>query len=195
MITVPIAQARVMQMLVKQEAAKQYMKERAYPFFSTETERKVDFATGEIDVASYLPFGFVDNEEYVTALYCMSEDLSEIKTGVEGCYRNDEIKTKRLLMTYGRIPEKWELISNVSSTGDNYDVMPSPDLMQAFRNHFGKREMVGYTIEEGGKTYVVNYEGRKFEVPQVIMEDTIITWTLSECIGNYKSCLVYMSWR
>ena len=96
-------------------------------------------------------------------------------------------------MTYGRIPEKWEIISNISE--EDYDVMPSPDLMQAFRSHFGNRVMVGYTVQESGKTYVVNYEGRRFEVPQTIMEDTIADWTLSECISDYKSCLVYMSWR
>jgi hypothetical protein len=194
-LTVPVVQANIMQMLVKQEAAKQYMKERAYPFFSTETERKVDFATGELSIDGYLPQGFINNEEYVTVLYCMNEDMTEINTGTDGCYRSDEVKTKRLLMTYGMIPEKWGIISNISSDGSDYDIMPSPDLMQALRNHFGKREMVGYTIEEGGKTYVVNYEGRKFEVPQKVMEDSIATWTLKNCIDNYKSCLVYMSWR
>lgn len=195
MLTVPVAQARVMQMLVKQEAAKRYMEERAYPFFSTETERKVDFATGELNVENYLPKGFINSEEYITALYCMNEGMTVINTGTDGCYRGNGIKTERLLMTYGRIPEKWSIISNISSGGGDYDIIPSPDLMQALRRHFGKREMVGYTIEEGGKTYVVNFEGRKFEVPQKVMNDEIVTWTLKDCIDEYKSCLVYMSWR
>lgn len=198
-LTVPVAQARIMQMLVRQEAAKQYMKEQEYPYFSTESERKVNYATGELndELVAYLPHGFVDNDDdYVTALYCMNEGMSEITTGTEGCRKTDVLKRKRMLLTYGKIPEKWALMSNISEDGTDYKIMPSPDLMQAFRNHFGNRNMVGYTIQESGKTYVVNYEGRKFEVPQVIMNDTtIVTWPLSQCISEYKSCLVYMSWR
>ena len=200
-------------MLVRQEAAKQYMKEHEYPFYSTESEREVGYKTGELNseiaahthdcipgegstVRYYLPHGFVDNDDYVTALYCMNENMSEITIGKEGCRKTDVLKRKRMLLTYGRIPEKWALMSNISEDGTDYKIMPSPDLMQAFRNHFGNRNMVGYTIQESGKTYVVNYEGRKFEVPQVIMNDTtIVTWPLSQCISEYKSCLVYMSWR
>jgi hypothetical protein len=186
-----------MQMLVRQEAAKQYMKEREYPFFSTEEEKKVDYETGDLSayIGVYLPHGFFDNDEYVTALYCMDEDMS-ITTGVEGCRKTDLLRRKRLLMTYGKIPDKWAIISNISEDGEGgYDVTPSADLMQAFRNHFSSREIVGYTIQEDDKTYVVNYEGRKFEVPQTVMEDAIVAWSLRQCIEDYKSCLVFMSWR
>lgn len=192
-INVPVAQAKMMQMVVKQKAGIQFMKENAYPFFSNETEKKVNYTSGEIDVAPYLPHGFVSNEDYVTAIYCMDEALTQIKTGEDACRKVEGEKIMRLLITYGAIPERWQSIS-VEEGG--YHVRPSADLMEALRGHFGAKEMVGYVINESGKLYIVNYENTRFEVPQPVADNIGMGhYGIKDCLNDYKTCMAYMSWR
>lgn len=192
-VIVPVAQARLMQMIVKEEAGKQFMHERAYPYYSNDSERKVGYTSGEIDVSDYLPFGFIDNNEYVTAIYCMDEAMTQILTGEDACRRIEGTKKWRMLITYGPIPEQWQSI-NLENNG--YDIRPSTDMMAALRNQFGRNEMVGYVVNEGGKLYVVNYEGIKFEVPQPVVNNIgMSNYGIKDCINDHVSCLAYMSWR
>ena len=200
MVTVPVAQARIMQMLVRQQAGIQYLKERAWPYFSNRIDKDVNYMSGELDVAAYLPHGFVNNNEYVTALYCMNEEMTTINAGsTAGCKKSYEQKVVRLLMTHGAIPEKWQVISDVVSNADgsvtDFGVVPSAEMIQALRNHFGTYEMVGYVVEDGGKFYIVNYEGTRFDVPDVVVDSTVVDWSLKACMEEYKTCLAYMTWR
>ena len=200
---VPVAQARVMQLVVKQRAASQYMIERAWPYYdpngdkSNAYERKVDYVTGEITsemMADYLPIGFIDNTDYVTALYCMNDDMTELKTGEGSCDKVHDTKISRMLITYGPIPEKWQNVTLLD--GGGYDIKPSSDMMDAFRTMFSKKDMIGYVIIESGNWYIVNYEGTKYPVPDLIVNDTGVSdYTLKDCVYDFGTCLAFMSRR
>ena len=192
-VNVPVAQAKMMQMAVKQKAGILFMKENAYPYYSTEEERKVNYSSGEIDVTDYLPPGFINSEDYITAVYCMDEDMTQILTGEDACQKTDDEKKMRMLITYGAIPEKWVTISE---TDGNYSVRPSADMMEALRQQFGTKEMVGYVVQEGSGFFVVNYEGTRFEIPRPVVENTGMGYYgIVDCLNDYGSCLAYMSWR
>ena len=192
-LTVPVAQANLMQMIVKQKAGMQFMKENAYPYYSTEGERKVNYSSGEIDVTPYLPFGFVNNQNYVTAIYCMDEDMTQIFVGEEGCQKVEGMNKARILITYGAIPEKWLVIT---PTDEGYSMRPSIDIIETLREHFGTEEMVGYVMVEGEKLYVVNYEGAKFEIPQpIVQNEGMANYGIKDCMDDYGACLAYMSRR
>ncbi len=192
-VTVPVAQAKIMQLIVKQKAGIQFMKENAYPYYSTEEERKVNYSSGEIDVSDYLPYGFINNEDYVTAIYCMNEELTQILTGEDACRKTDDEKIFRMLITYGAIPERWLTI--IPDDG-KYTIRPSVDILDALRKQFGTQEMVGYVVAEGSNLFVVNYEGTKFEIPSPIAENTGMGYYgIKDCLNDYGTCLAYMSWR
>ena len=193
MLTVPVAQAKLMQMIIKQKAGIQLMKENAYPYYSDEEERKVNYSSGEVDVTPYMPYGFVNNEDYVTAIYCMDEDMTQILMGEDACRKVDGENKQRILITYGAVPEKWLSITMVDG---GYSIKPSADMMEALREQFSTKEMVGYVVEEGGKLYIVNYEGTKFEIPQPIVENEgMSNYGISDCMADYGACLAYMSWQ
>ncbi|MBE6453741.1 MAG: hypothetical protein E7017_02505 [Alphaproteobacteria bacterium] len=194
---VPVAQARVMQLVAKQRAASQYMLEREWPYYSDPYERKVDYKTGEITsemMADYLPFGFIDNTDYVTALYCMNDDMTVLKTGEGSCDKVNDTKISRMLITYGPIPEKWQNVTLLD--GGGYDIKPSLDIMDAFRLHFSKKDMIGYVIIESGKWYIVNYEGTKYQVPSSIVDNIGMShYSLKACVNDFGTCLAFMSRR
>ncbi len=198
LVTVPVAQARMMHMMVKHRAGQRYLREKAYPFFSTEAERKVDYVSGRIDNLTgfneRLPHGFVNDVNYVAVIYCMNPAMTSIQTGTDSCWRREANKTQRMLITFGAIPERWQTIV---VSGSDYDVKPSPDMIKALREHFASGEMVGYVISEGSKLYIVNYEGTKFEIPSVIAQDSTVAggYGIKNCLNDYKSCLAYMSWQ
>ncbi len=196
LVIVPVAQAKMMQMAVKHKAGERYLKERSYPYFSTEAERKVNYTSGRIDnLADFddtLTHGFVNNMDYVTVIYCMPEDMGSIKSGADACQKSEINKTKRILITFGAIPERWQ---TVLVAGSDYDIKPSPDMIGALREQFGATEMVGYVVSEGSKLYVVNYENEKFEIPTVIANDHAVAggYGIRDCLSDYKTCLAYMS--
>lgn len=202
MLVVPVAQAKLSQMVVKQNAGKEYMRRAAWPFYgdeSNEYEQKVDYHSGEVDVTPYLPVGFEDNEDFVTAIYCMNEDLTAINTGDDDCLKNEEVKNKRLLITYGAIPERWQTIS-VDDAG-NYSVVPSPDMMEALREQFSARITAGYVESDGDNLYIVNHERTRYEIPAPVAADTgiagggFVHYSIQDCINDYQSCLAIMSWQ
>ena len=192
LVVVPVAQAKLLQMTAKEEAGVLYMRENGYPY-TTDDLWAVSYTSGRIDddvLSNYLPFGFVNNEEYVTAIYCMDKDMTTVQTGEDGCYKSDENKVQRMLITYGPIPERWRVVS------DEGDVVPSMDLMQALRVQFVVKEMVGYVVEEGGELYVVNYEGTKYKVPQPVANNMGMShYGLKDCLNDYGTCLAYMELR
>ncbi|MBE6444081.1 MAG: hypothetical protein E7020_05395 [Alphaproteobacteria bacterium] len=197
LVNTPVAQARLMQMVVKQKAGKQYMKENQWPYFSTQAEKKVNYTTGVITadkMANYLPHGFINNDEYTTVIYCLDEDMTTIRTGEDACRKVGSETVVKVLITYGPIPEKWQAIfAEGEGEGVTYDIKPSQDMINAFRSHFGVTEMVGYTIVEDGLIKIVNYEGTKFDVPAIIANDTEYSgYSLSNCIDDYTTCLAYM---
>lgn len=195
-LTVPVAQAKIMQLAAAQRAGLEYMKERGWPYFGNISTRPVDYVTGEItadDLEPYLPVGFIPNEDYVTALYCMNVEETIVKTGADSCQKDENGKTNRVLITYGAIPEPWRTYVKV---GDDYVVRPSPDLMQGLRNHVGSKEKVGYTQTEGSDVYIMTYENEKIQIPQPVVADAgIIRYTISDCVADYGTCLAYMSRR
>ena len=197
MLTVPVAQAKLSQMVVKQSAGKEYMKRRSWPFYgdaSNEYERRVDYHSGEVNVTEHLPVGFENNEDFVTAIYCMNEALTSINAGADDCRKSEAIKNKRLLITYGAIPERWRTID-----ADDNSVMPSPDMMGALREQFASRIMAGYVEEDGGRLYIVNYERTRYEIPAPVANDTAnshgVHYTVRNCVNDYQSCLAIMSWQ
>ena len=192
-VTVPVAQARLVYMVAKQAAGEQFMKENAYPYYSTEAERDVNYTSGQIsdaDLDPYIAFGFVNSRDFVTAVYCMDKDLTTTQTGSGSCKKTDENKLQRLLITYGAIPERWQSVT------EDGDITPAPDMMQALRQQFGIKDMAGYVVREGGKMYVVNYEGTRFEVPQPVANNTNMAhYGLNNCLNDYGTCLAYMQWK
>ena len=192
LVNTPVAQARLMQMVVKQKAGKQYMKENQKPY-----KNEIEYETGKIDaaeMADYLPHGFINNDEYTTVIYCLDEDMATIRAGEGACRKVGSETVVKVLITYGPIPEKWQAIfAEGEGEGVTYDIKPSQDMINAFRSHFGVTEMVGYTIVEDASIKIVNYEGTKFDVPAVIANDTEhSSYSLRECIDEYTTCLAYM---
>lgn len=192
LVNTPVAQARLMQMVVKQKAGKQYMKENQKPY-----KNEIEYETGKIDageMTDYLPHGFINNDEYTTVIYCLNEDMTEIRAGENACRKVGSETVVKVLITYGPIPEKWQAIfAEGEGEGVTYDIKPSQDMINAFRSHFGVTEMVGYTIVEDGLIKIVNYEGTKFDVPEKIANDTEYSgYSLSKCIDEYTTCLAYM---
>jgi len=193
LVVVPVAQAKMMQMVVKQKAAMQYMKEGSWPYYGTESGREVSFNSGVPDLTDYLPKGFADNDEFITALYCLNDEMTALKTGDQACRRSSSDKVKRVLITYGAIPEKWR---RYEENGSEYRIRPSSDMMQALRGHFGMLEMVGYVIVEDGKYYIVNYVGTKFEIPDIVANNEgMAHYGLNECIDEYGTCLAFLNMR
>lgn len=206
MLTVPVAQAKLSQMVVKQNAGKEYMKRNSWPYWGNaenEYARRVNYHSGEIDVEacpgdsnnpSCLPVGFVNNEDFVTAVYCMNENLTSINSGADDCRKSEAVKNKRLLITYGAIPERWQTI-DVDDAG-NYTVIPSPDMMSALREQFASRIMAGYVESDGGRLYIVNYERTRYEIPTPVANDaSVVAYSVRDCVNDYQSCLAIMAWQ
>ena len=195
-LTVPVAQAKIVQLVTAQRSGLEYMKEHDWPYFGDEVTRPVDYVTGELaadDLTPYLPIGFILNANYITAIYCMDADGENIKTGADSCQKDENNKTNRLLITFGAIPEPWQ---NYVRNGDEYVIKPSPDMLQGLRNHVGPKEKIGYTQKDGDDVYIVTYENEKFQIPQPVAADTgVIRYTISNCIDDYETCLAYMTQR
>ena len=67
---------------------------------------------------------------------------------------------------------------------------------QPLRQQFGIKDMAGYVVREGGKMYVMNYEGTRFEVPQPVANNTNMAhYGLNNCLNDYGTCLAYMQWK
>ncbi len=194
MVTVPVAQARLSQMTAKHEAGILYMRENAYPYVEAgeDGERPVGYSSGQISddvLDDYVPFGFVNSREYVTAIYCMDKDMTMVRTGEDACVKTDENRVQRLLVTYGPIPERWRVVNDGV-------VMPSADFMQALRKQFVVKEMVGYAVKGDNPLAVINYEGTRYEVPQPVADDgAIVGYTIRNCLEDYEACLMFMSWQ
>lgn len=197
MLTVPVAQAKLSQLVVKQNAGKEYMRRMSWPFYGTasnEWERRVGYHSGMVNVTPYLPVGFENNEDFVTAIYCLNEDLDSINSGTDDCRKSELIKNKRVLITYGAIPERWQTI-DVDESG-HYTIIPSPDMMGALREQFASRVMAGYVEREGGKMYIVNYERTRYEIPAPIANDvSVVAYSIKDCVDDYQSCLAIMTWQ
>ena len=193
-VVVPVAQAKLVQLAAKQKAGEQHILENSWPIYSgaTELNRNVGFINGEVDVTPYLNrVGVVNNTKFVTAIYCLTDDKSALRTGDQHCRKDFEDTFERVLITYGPIPEKWR---RYVENGTDFASSPSNDMMNAFRYHYTEYDIAGYAIREGGKYYIVNYEGTKFEVPKVVGDNTGMShYGLGECIDdNNGSCLAHM---
>lgn len=191
MQSVSVAQAKLVQMIAKHSAGKEYLRRNAWPYWdgTNQFEKKVNYHSGRLDNLAgfdqYLPRGFVNHQGFITAIYCMNEDETALKTGADDCRKIEGVRTRRLLITYGAIPERWKAISK----DGNYDKRPSTDLLQAMRDHFGAKVMAGYVMPQGEKTYIVNYENTFFEVPVPVKP------VVDACLSDYDSCMAMMSWQ
>ena len=188
-VVVPVAQAKLVQMAAMQKAGSQHIKRNSWPFFGTELGREVNFNNGVVDVSTYLAESNVVNTgEFVTGIYCLTDDQTALRTGTDACRKMFEDTFVRVLITYGPIPEKWR---RYVQDGADYKAVPSNDMMNALRMHYTQYDMAGYAIERSGQYYIVNYEGTEYEVPTVVAG-----YGLSECISNNNgSCLAQMDWK
>lgn len=211
-LTVPVAQAQLIQMVAKQKAAMQYMVEHSYPYYcapgfdcatNSNARRIVNFTSGSIaaafadgSMATYMPKGFINNPNYTTRLYCMKLNHSNnTYSNSSDCNRNaddETTTTERALVTYGPIPERWQTLV---TEGETTYVRPSPDLMNAMRQQFTKQEIAGYVYDDGNNLIIVNFEYTTFVVPSPMRTDGN---GLKSCVdnpNNHGTCLVYLSWR
>ena len=188
-VVVPVAQAKLVQMAAMQKAGALHIKRNSWPFFGTELGREVNFNNGVVDVSPYLAESNVVNTgEFVTGIYCLTDDQTALRTGADACRKMFEDTFVRVLITYGPIPEKWR---RYVQDGADYKAVPSNDMMNALRMHYTQYDMAGYAIEKSGQYYIVNYEGTEYEVPTVVAG-----YGLSECISNNNgSCLAHMNWK
>ena len=188
-VVVPVAQAKLVQMSAMQKAGALHIKRNSWPFVSSELEREVTFNNGVVDVSTYLDENKVVNTgEFVTGIYCLTDDQTALRTGADACRKMFEETFLRVLITYGPIPEKWR---RYVQDGADYKAVPSNDMMNALRMHYTQYDMAGYAIEKSGQYYIVNYEGTEYEVPTVVAG-----YGLSECISNNNgSCLAQMDWK
>jgi hypothetical protein len=184
-VDISVAQAKLVQFSVKERAAEEYIKERTYPFYGDSSSGKVNYHTGVVNVSSYLPPGFVNDTSYQTVIYCMNSAQTALRTGNTDCQSTAD--TSRILITYGPIPGKWQQHS------DDGDVeRPTADYMQAMRDFFGRKAMMGYTAWNNNKLGIVNYEGTFFEIPTPVASDTT-RWGIKSCVEDYGVCLAYMT--
>lgn len=201
MLTVPVAQARLIQMVAKHAAGKEFIRRNSWPYCgiphdsslcSAENEimRDVGFKTGRLDdktgFETVLPYGFVDNQAIGTYIYCMNvNEAKEPTTLVNNCRKSEDAPIKRLLVTYAPVPERWR----TTAEGGGYAAQPSVDMIQAFREQFGVKTMAGFVDRRDGSVVVVNYEDRAFDVPHAVAPD------LESCLNDYHSCLAIMTWQ
>ncbi len=200
LVNVPIAQTKLTQMVMKQRAGQRLIKYNSYPFYGTKEGREVNFSYGEWDVSDYLPWEFVDNDDYVTAMYCVNEDTPTEMA--EDCIKTSADPKIRWLVTVGPIPERWQ---NVNLTDDGNSSLMSAEMGAALRNMVTANEMVGYVAAgdsnkfyiDGSESkrqnenmlYIVNYQGDAYEIPEIVADDVV-----SSCLSAYNGlCMAYVS--
>ncbi len=200
LVNVPIAQTKLTQMVMKQRAGQKLIKYNSYPFYSTKEEREVGFSSGEWDVSAYLPVGFEDNDEYVTAMYCAEAESPTVP--IDNCKKTAAEPRWRWLVTTGPIPERWQ---NVNLTKDGNSNLMSAEMSAALRNMVTSSEMAGYVAagdsdkfyidgselkrQNEDMLYVINYQGDAYEIPEIVANNAV-----GDCLGAYDGlCMVYIS--
>lgn len=196
-VDIAVAQAKLVQFSVKQQAAQEYLIEAAWPYCKnangTEvpgcngTSMVVGYQTGVITdavLSNYLPTGFVNDPDYVTAVYCMNKAQSSLRTGAGSC--NYTPDTSRMLMTYGPIPSKWRQYDSHGQL-----LRPTMDFLRAMREFFGSEAMAGYTTMSGGSLGIANYQGTFFPIPSPMV--SALSWSLKQCVTENGVCLAYMT--
>ena len=203
----PVAQAMMMQMVVKHKAAAEYMKQRTWPYYCEAGQlvnnecltpgnvNYSNFILSDDDVNPYLPFGFTNNPDYVNVIRCVYNIRTEedpVYRAKDNCNDDDENnKVLRGLLTYGPIPENW------LTYDENGQSIPSNDLETAMRKHFGRHQMAGYLYREGEDCrnatgrfcYIQNFEGKRFLIPH-----SFYTQSFDTACSN-GACFVYLSWQ
>ncbi len=190
-IDVPIAEAQIVKLVVRQKAVLEYMRMNAWPFWGDQYDGKVNYETGAVDAEkyeNYMTISYKDVGDYISQIYCLQDEKTVVRYGVDSCKRLPEEHIWRVVLTYGPIPEKWQ--SFLKKNDGTYKVRPSADFVRALRAHFVNTEEVGYV--EKDSPYIVNYEQRKFVIPDPIWNDTT---GIQACLNTYGTCLAYMIWR
>ncbi len=141
----PLARSIISKILIKQQAGALYIKAHTPPYAQIQNpdgtstpSGTVTFATGVLQKedlspssgGSYLPYGFVDDDNIVTEIYCLSED----GTSALECRNEDSIT---YLVSFLVLPQKWLSIK----TG-----LPSNDFLTAMKDMVGDDPGFGYPI-------------------------------------------------
>ena len=200
-VDTPVAQAMMIQMVVKHKAGLKYMERNGWPFACPagvtqqvcEEQGMVSYAAGdavEAGCADYITFGFVNNASYTNEIRCLcnlgSEEAPNYTVASNcntGCTNNGvTYPVLRALLTTGPIPERWLLL-------DGGTPKPSGDLTTAMRKHFGYHQMAGYIVKSGSNYYIRNFEGTDFLIPSAFVN--------KNCIDNANNlaCFGYLTWK
>ena len=211
----PLARSIISKILIKQQAGASYIQAHTPPYAKIQSPDgtispadSVTYSAGVLDQeqlspasgGSYLPYGFVDNENIVTEIYCLSED------GTSALECSNEASTT-YLVSFLVLPQKWLSIK----TG-----LPSNDFLNAMKDMVGDSPEFGYPIckkyAEGdsddkkcdqlvirghSSTYQINYDENNeqtgaevisFEIPQYISKNGEFAETCNKTSNN-NMCL------
>ena len=214
----PLARSLISKVLIKQQAGGQYIKAHTPPYAKITNEEgipvsasSVTYSPGVLSIeqftpengGSYLPYGFVDDENVITEIYC----IDEAGTSSVPC---SEENSKPYLLTYTVLPQKWLSIK----TG-----VPSNDFLNAMKDMVGDDPGFGYPIclkyIEGDSeekkcdqlglrsrtgTYKIGYdedgnslvsEALAFEIPKYIANNGTFAETCNNSSNN-DMCLAYI---
>lgn len=212
----PLARSLISKVLIKQQASGEYLKAHTPPYAKITgedglpvTSDSVTYSPGVLSTeqlspaggGSFLPYGFVDDENVITEIYCIDE------AGTNSLACSDE-NSWVYLMTYTVLPQKWLSIK----TG-----VPSNDFLNAMKDMVGDDPGFGYPIclkyiegdseekkcEQLGLrsrtgTYKIGYdeddnpiisESLAFEIPRYIANNGTFAETCNDSSNN-DMCLV-----
>ena len=198
-VDTPVAQAMMMQMVVKHKAGVEFMKHNGWPFkcpagtqASGECENHSlvdynDLTDVETGSADFITFGFVNNTSYVNEIKCVCDNGSNGNPNYvsatncnTSCTSNPKLAPLRGLLTTGPIPQRWLMF-----VGD--EIKPSGDLTTAMRKHFSHSQMAGYMVTRDNHYYIRNFEGIDYLIPDMFNN--------KNCLDNNDACFAYLSWE
>lgn len=191
----PRAESTIDKLVLQHRAAEFYARDRV---LYEKGSREVQFNQGVIvfnDLQPYLPYGFENNGEYTSAIYCMDRNSEGLSLQL-GC---NEYYATVYVITYGCINARWKSLSGGK---------PNNDLMNAMKKIVRSGTSFGYSVEADP-----NDSRNSFMKSPMAIQGHMNNWTAipqyivnsdggiggnsfkTQCNGNKNCdyCLVYMT--
>ena len=204
--SVPQAESVVAKIVTQHQAAQSYIKDHMPP---ENGNTVVSYYPGQVDIDDleyYLPYGFDKTEEFITLIYCVDKDSTNLSSAVAGCSGGgasccSNAKSITYLVTFGCIPSRWRnLISG----------KPDGNLLKAIENTVGLGTDFGYADQADASQWgpeetvksTMAIKGREVvytSIPQYIISNELNGVGSKSfnrmCVNNNNCpyCLIYMT--
>ena len=194
-----VAEASLSRLVVQHEAAITYIKYNKYPYLSS--YNAVGYAPGIIsddNLLREMPYGYVLDENYVSQIFCMNEDLTVAYSSAGGVNPCDVPGRRKMLVTYGPIPTRWMNLASEEQR-PNADFLDALWSTVASRNEFGYMVLAEpenvHTSRENPSASNVQLATRSEEelvfVPKAVLQDSSFKKVCN--LAENRICLVYMT--